>query len=225
MEDIEEKTERHVTTQTLIALIPGIGGALDSLLLARADKIQRDRFERWNNALRRRGGTISEETLDSDETAHRVMITLRAVSRERDSKKIECFAQLFRTAGMDDSFDGDIYQEFVQILEDLSPRELRVLIRLNKFKEAAARIDGDESVRSQTSWSDFHDSMTKMGIPLDQHAGVLQRLARTGLYKEIANMSLGGVGSSGTLTGTWKMFHQFVINADLERMEDGQVSP
>jgi hypothetical protein len=113
----------------------------------------------------------------------------------------------------------------VQILEELSPRELRVLIRLSKFEQMATAMAGNESKENKTSWSDFHESMTNMGIPLDQHAGVLQRLARSGLYQEVVNQSLGGGGSRGRLTGTWKMFHQFVIDVDLERMEDGQVSP
>jgi hypothetical protein len=71
--------------------------------------------------------------------------------------------------------------------------------------------------RTSTYWKAFHDKMLEMGIPQDEHAGLLGRLTRTGLYTELTGAFLNNAGGQGVLTGTWLKFRDYVIDRDLGR--------
>ena len=160
--------------------------------------------------------------LDDDETVHRIVVTVRAVSRESQNRKIEYFARLLTEAGLGNALSVDQYDEFADILEALSSRELVALLLLDEIERANRHLAGNSVQRTNQYWKEFRDKLMEAGVPQDELAGLWSRLPRTGLYMELTGTYLNYTGGQGVLTGTWDKFRLYVIDRDLNRREVDQ---
>jgi hypothetical protein len=211
--------------RALASQIPLLGGIATEALNAAVDRVTQRRIKQFESLLEDNGGFITEAMLDDDEMVHRIAVTLRAVARESQGEKIACFARLLINGGIDQPIETDQYDDLVKILESLSLQELRVLQILDKLEKAHDGVAGNSVQRTSTYWTEFHDKLIEAGIPQDEHAGLLGRLTRTGLYTELTGTYLDYAGGQGVLTGTWVRFRRFVVDRELDRRAAAQAPP
>ena len=203
---------------TLGIVDPIAGGALtafDAGLVAQINRRSQRRVEVFVEELQKQGLGVTEELLHSDAFLEALREVVEIVSRERREEKILIFARLFSNAAESGNLNDDRYQEFQQILQDTSLREIQVLLLLHRF-EATTDLpnqpgSNNELLRAMNFWPAFcSEAEQEIGLAPGEIEGVLTRLARTGLYKGFDGMSIGDPGGMGRLTIYFGLFVQWV---------------
>ncbi|MCY3018929.1 MAG: hypothetical protein NTW87_07870 [Planctomycetota bacterium] len=190
----------------LVSFVPG-GGNLDVALTAAWTDIQKQRAEAFFDALRRNCAIIPERLLNSEDFFHCCEITARSAAQTRQREKIRLFANPL-AAGVTEkppvSFQTE-YEELLQILDELSFREIRLLTTMAAFEARFPRQSQENDLgRCNRYWSDLkRQACAELGIQEELFSGILTRLNRTGLYETIVGAYYDYTGERGKLTGLY----------------------
>ncbi|MDF1513485.1 MAG: hypothetical protein P1S60_06715 [Anaerolineae bacterium] len=169
----------------LLGSIPGVGilsSPLDAAIVAAAKKAKSERLRTLIDGLMQNKEYLTEELIQQEEFIYAFMAVARASVLAKRREKIHLFAQLLINACKWNKLNSDDFDEYLQILEELSVREL-LLLRLyqkheERLKERVKTESGGDYRKSQ--WNALADEAeAELGIPRDQLSATLSRLART----------------------------------------------
>jgi hypothetical protein len=201
--------------QVAISPVPyGIGSAIDTALTSKIENMREERLRNFFSELADGSHDLTEELIQSEEFLHAYFSTLKAAVNTRRKEKIKLFARLLLTASKEKHLSDEKYEEFLNILDDLSVRELHLLLILKTFEDthftelgANGENENDLQVASRF-WEDFEAiAQKKRAVSSSELRAILNRLNRTGLYETFNGMYLGYTGGKGKLT---PIFSQFV---------------
>lgn len=200
----------------LAALSSPIGGfisAFDGAITAKIEDMRNKRIRLFFEELSRGSYELTEELIRQEEFLHAYFATFRAAVNTRRKEKIRLFARLLLGASKDDGLGDDKYEEFLSILDDISVRELYILLTLKNFERNNPyqvnqhnEIESDAE-RASRFWKQFENKLQeKYAITASDLRAILNRLNRTGLYENIVGFYVDYFGGMGKLTS---MFFEF----------------
>ena len=134
----EEKPGVRALVKYVKPLVPyGIGSAIDAALTAAIENIREKQlssfFDELAGRLRQR---LTPELIQNRGFLHAYYATLRASINTRREEKIRLFARLLVSPAQLTELSSETYEEFLQVLDDLSVRELQILLTLDEFERA-----------------------------------------------------------------------------------------
>lgn len=204
----------------LIQLIPSrFSTAIDAALLAKLETIRKERMRIFFDELARGDIVIDESLLESEDFLHCFFSTTKYALNSRRRQKIKIFARLLRESCIGDTFKNiDEYEDFLNILDDLSYREIQILIILDEFyeknKDQKQEHNGNDSSWVSTFWGEFQEKIhSQMGIDNSELGDHMNRLVRSGCYK-IFHEYWGADGVKGKLTPTYKKLRKYILCSD-----------
>ncbi len=214
----EDNPVVRALVQVPMSFVPyGIGSAIDAALTAAIENMREKRLRAFFDELARGAQRLTPELIQNEDFLHAYYATLRASINTRREEKIRLFARLLVSPAYLTDLSSETYEEFLQVLDDLSVRELQILLTLDEFERATpfqtstsptgTPITENEGQRADRFWTEFVSVIeTRCGIQPEQLEGFLTRLARTGLYGTFAGKYLDYGGGQGTLTPLFREF-------------------
>jgi len=220
---IEQLANRYQTNPVirgLIQLVPwGIGSAADVALVTILENIRNDRAREFFDELGKGTVQLTPEIIESEDFLHRYFSTVRAALNSRRREKIRYFARLLTSSITSSEISTiDEYEEYLSILDELSFRELGLLVVLSRYeKENFLQDDTDPIQRPNRFWDQFSSEVcSRFSISNGELNGILARLNRTGLYRTIVGMYPGYTGGRGELTPLYAKLEKMI------RPEEGE---
>ena len=213
---LAERYEKNAILRGLIQLVPfGLGSGIDVALSARFQKIKEERTRAFFDELAEGGILLQPGLLKSEDFLHCFFATVKAALDTRRREKIRLFARLLKASTLAGSFSGtDEYEEYLNTLDELSFREISILVTLGKFESLFPKSDTENDLkRTHRFWDQFTTELVeKLHIPKEEIDAVLTRLNRTGLYETFIGSYFDYTGGKGKLTPLY--FHlKKLINA------------
>ncbi len=206
----------EIVQSLLDGIFPGLGG----IIIGGFKRLQERKIKLFFEELRKGNIALTEEIIKSNSFINRVVTTLRAVNRERREEKIRYFARLLKNFPIEPENEdlNDEYEILLDTLEDLTFRELYILVKLHgyetKFREAQ---EDSELKKVNLYWEDFRKEVCKtLALSESEFSAYIARLNRTGLFKEFTGTYWGYEGKKGRLTD---LFYKLVENIEA-REED-----
>lgn len=173
--------------------------------------------------LKRDPAMLTEGILNSDAFIHKFLITYKAVMFTYTDEKIKLFARLLLNGGTD-ICKVDEYEELLRTLNDLSNREIHILLLFDSYytkylqQEVAEDYKPEKGVfiggkriasgnvpqnRQEAAFKLFHKQIYEdleniLEVRPEERKDILNRLSRTGLY-EVYDYAAGPNGD-GFLT-------------------------
>ncbi len=205
--------------KALFQLIPfGVGGAADSLIQHRAEEMRSERLRVFFDEIAEGEHCLSEEIINSNDFLHSYFATLNAVIRTKREEKIQLLAMLLKSSASSryQDSDTDEFDEFVSVLETLSLREFRSLVKLRELESAQARVQDENDLQHALRyWPEFQAFMIdEIGILNDELPSFLAKIERTGLYLRLTG---GFMDYEGDIGYTTNLFERL-----LYRIEEGR---
>jgi|ERR1051326_999571 hypothetical protein len=135
--------------------------------------------------------------------------TATHVMQESRDEKIKLFARLFGQfvkGGCTAPIDR--YEEYLQLLDEISEREFELLLLLHRYEVKNEQIISENRLQQAMNyWPNFTaEARDRFQIDEGTLEAMLVRLTRTGMYKEITGTFLGYGGGIGYLTALFVEF-------------------
>ena len=196
------KYSEKPSIRSLLQLLPGWGSA-DELLQQRANEIREERVRTFFDELASLEHELTEELINSENFLHCYFSTMKAVIGTRRREKIQILANLFKNSTIIRQIDPDTYDEELNILEEMSFREIQILYIIDKHHTwDNVMIEQDpESSDSKYKLSISEKEFTKRNEALKDIIsselnverrlvdGMLIRLTRTGLIERVTSFT------------------------------------
>ncbi len=212
--DLHEKYSDSPLFKMLIILItksiPIASNISDTLVEAINYKLTKMRLERvrlFFEELEKNEEHLTKDLINNNEFIHKFMITYSAAVRTYRYKKIQVFARLLANSEKNESYpDVDLYEEYVNIIDDLSYRELYALNILHYYEE------NNSDKKAEEYWDKFKaDLKEELLIKEKEIKPFLRRLERTGCYRiEQMESSWNRNKEYGYLTFLYKQISSFI---------------
>jgi len=203
------------TIRALLNLIPGWGMA-DTFLETRANEIKEERIRTFFDELAQGKHELSDELTQSEDFLHCFFITTRAALNTRRREKIRIFARLLNaTQAPENEGNIDEYDEYVNILDNMSYREIRVLTILDKYESQYPVVAGNEQKLDEIIpfWEQFEQELIRiLNLPPEEVDSVLIRLVRTGCYEIFTGRFFDYTGGKGRLTPLYKRLKRLIAD-------------
>jgi hypothetical protein len=210
----------------LVQLIPmGIGSAADVALVTILENIREDRAREFFDELEKGAVQLTPEIIKKEDFLHAYFSTARAALNSRRREKIRYFARLLTSSISSSKISTiDEYEECLSILDELSFRELGILVVLSRYEKEYSHEAGESgSDRSVRFWDQFSSEVcSRFSIPPGELSSIITRLNGTGLYvtftgySSVAEKSLSYTGRIGELTPLYRKFEKLI------RPEEGE---
>jgi hypothetical protein len=193
-------------------LIPG-GSAIDVGVSYYTKRIEDDRRRTFFDELGNGTIDLNPELIQSDDFLHCVITTHNAAIRYRSEEKIKNCARLLKSALDENTFvDTDEYEEYLQILDELTYREFLMLVKLDDYEKNYPHKQGEDDIqRSERYWEPYkNDLIEELNIPEQEIDSLMIRLTRTGCYETFTGKSFGETGGKGKITVVFKRLKNLV---------------
>jgi hypothetical protein len=152
---------------------------------------------------------ISEDDAKRKEFFDAYTSTAQHVLSESRDAKIRLFARLFGEFIRGGCITPiDRYEEHLQLLDEVSEREFKLLLLLARHegKHPMQRSD-NRLTRTNYFWAEFaSDAQRELGLEEDNLESMLARLTRTGMYQEITGAYFDYTGGRGYMTSSFEEF-------------------
>lgn len=217
MESLVLRYEKSAVLRGLVQLIPlNIGSAVDTAVLTRLQTVRAERAREFFDELAKSEGGLNPELLESNEFLHCFFATADAALRTSRIEKIHAFARLLGATTQRAQFSSiDEFEEFLSILDDLSNRELAVLILLDQYEINHPKLDNENDLqRTNRFWGDFSSEISSdLGILPEEVDSVLSRLNRSGCYETFTGSYLSYTGGRGKITPFFRRLKSVALGA------------
>jgi len=216
-ENLLARYEGNRVIRGLVQLIPfGVGGAVDVVVTKTLDNIREERSRAFFDELARTSKPLEPAMLESEDFLHCYFSTAKYALNSRRREKIEMFARLLKASlGETGPRDVDEYEEFLQILDDLTYRELRALAIMDSFSDRPRTADQNDLQWTNTFWGEFEEKVVhELGVPKDEVSDFMNRISRTACYEMFTGGYMDYTGGKGKLTPTYRRLKRF-ISADV----------
>lgn len=216
LENLVARYERSAVLRGLVQLIPlSIGSAIDTALLTKVQTLRADRTAIFFDELASGKENLNPDLLENNEFLHCFFATTEAALRTHRTEKIQYLARLLASSTVSGKFsDVDEYEQYLNILDDLSSREFSVLILLDQYEsDHPAQENENRLQRATRFWSKFSaDLVSEFSIPPQEVDAMLTRLNRTGCYETFVGSFMGYTGGKGMTTPTFHRLKNFVLS-------------
>ena len=214
LEEIGKRYEQQPIIRGLVQLIPwGIGSAVDVAIMTVLNNVREDRAHAFFDELAKGRIALTQEQINNEDFLHAYFATVRAALNTRRREKIRLFGQLFTHHCQGAGFTNtDTYEETLAVLDDLTLRELQVLLLLRDFESKNSILPGQNALQRATQfWASFLQRVeVEIGIPKAETPGYLERLNRTGLYQTYVGGAWDYTGDKGYTTPNFEGFLEFL---------------
>ncbi|HCB13179.1 MAG TPA: hypothetical protein DEP36_06370, partial [Gammaproteobacteria bacterium] len=170
----------------LAGVIPPIS-VIDEVLVKRWENIQKDRFRILLSELEKGQRFLTKELIEQEDFLYAYHAVTKAAIKTRRKEKIKLLANLLLNASKKFPQSNEAFEEYLSILEDLSFRELQILLLLKQFEEGfhlqIKELESAEARKlSKESWNLFQNAVfDKCDVKGEQLIPILIRISRTGL--------------------------------------------
>ncbi|MFA7677810.1 MAG: hypothetical protein WCY34_06585, partial [Candidatus Omnitrophota bacterium] len=172
LEVFNKRYSRNPVLRGLIQLIPySIGSGIDAALIATVISIREDRAKTFFDELDAGKIKLNESLIKSEDFLHKFFVTTKAAFNARRREKIKLFAYLLLSSEESGNFSSiDEYEEYLEVLDEITLRELYILVILDKYVQKYPRASGDNPLQSVVRfWEEFSKEVTdRLQISLDE---------------------------------------------------------
>ncbi|GAA0106651.1 hypothetical protein UT300013_32750 [Paraclostridium sordellii] len=198
--------------ETIKILNPALSIA-DGVLLSSINNVQQKRMKVFFDELESGNINLSEEIIKSDDFLHKYMITRNVVTKTNRKEKIKIFAMLFKSSiNNEGDFTVELYEEYLNILDELYYREFYILSKLYKFENKYPLEPNEDGLKRCTKfWNEFLNEINhELDIDKDEIDAILTRMTRTGCYKEFTGAYWDYTGGQGKLTPIFNKIQELI---------------
>jgi hypothetical protein len=226
MEDIKNKLVQiskgyadQTVIRSLINGIPYVGGSLDLLLSSSGQNFVIRRIEKLISELNEQIGQLNESKINHDflETEEGFDLMIKAfnsASRTRQNEKLKLYAKIIKGA----LTEGKEYQEeepelYLQIIEELSVKELRVAKCLYELKEVKTENSENENINLNSDNINNDALWLSHKYPefdKEELVSIFVRLERTGLIKELVGNYFDYDGGQYLINPLFRKFNDYI---------------
>ena len=184
-----EKYSENVVLRGAITLIPFIGSPLDIFLTTKAQKIVNDRIMNLFNELIEEmstleDGMVDKDYIDSEEFIEVFTKTIETAAKTRSKEKIKLYAKLLKGATKFQDRKKYSPEEYLQVLSELTMKELEVAKAIYKQQRKEKRKDENELQWAlRCGWEKLEKDCPL--IPKEDFQFILLRLEKSGLIREL----------------------------------------
>ena len=217
LEDLLKRYEGNRVIRGLIQLVPsGLGSAIDVVLMQTYEKMKKERISKFFDELSKGNVVVDEALLKSHEFLHRYLLTVRLALNTRREEKIRMFARYLKNSVHEPRpSDVDEYEDFLQILDELSYREMRALGLLEEFNVRPKESGSNDLAWTESFWDEFEEKMvSQLAVPRAEISSFMNRIARTGCYEVYTGTYWDYTGGKGKLTPMYERLVGFVRERD-----------
>lgn len=214
-EKLLARYEGNRVVRGLVQLIPfGIGGALDIVVVKTLSNIREERSRIFFDELASTSTPLDPAMLESEDFLHCYFSTVRYALNSRRREKIQMFARLLKASlGEKGSRYVDEYEELLEILDDLTFRELQALAIIDSFSNRPRTPDQNDLQWTNTFWKEFEDRIVSdLGVPRDGVADFMNRISRTACYEMFTGGYKGYTGGKGKVTLTYQRLKRIICS-------------
>ncbi|SJZ49445.1 hypothetical protein SAMN02745119_00754 [Trichlorobacter thiogenes] len=204
VDTLVKRYEHNALLRALVQLIPlSIGSAVDTAVITKVQSIRAERMRVFFDELANGNQELSPELIDNNDFLHCFFATSEVALKTHRAEKIRYFARLLLGATVEGRFSSvDEYEEYLYILDELSYRELSVLLLLDEYETRFPILEGESDCQTFIRfWPEFSEELsTRYSIPDDEKNTFLDRLGRSGCFATFVGVYLGGVYGQGKTT-------------------------
>lgn len=225
--------KRYENNRLLRALVPivsiplangvilPVGIAADQVVTKVVELLYLKRAETLFDEIAKHHIPLTNGEVLSEEVLHPSIMSLRFALSTGRPEKIVQFASLLATYLKGESFQNiDDFEDALKIVDDLSMRELQMLLILHSFeKEHPPEGEQNALQAARSFWSEFLEAVeSEIGFRIEEIPAALERLNRTGLYQTFIGSYIGYDGNVGHLTPFFETFLAALGHSD--RLDD-----
>ena len=184
-----EKYSENALLRIAISEIPIIGSPLDIFLTTKAQKIINDRIMSLFSELKEgmstlEGRIVDKDYIDSEEFIELFIKTIEASTKTRNKEKIKLYAKLLKGAIKFQDRKKYSPEEYLQVLSELTIKELEVAKAIYRQQRQKRRKDENELQWAlRCGWEKLEKDCPL--IPKEDFQFILLRLEKSGLIREL----------------------------------------
>ena len=185
LKNIKDNPVVIATIFSVIKSVPIIGDLIDSSIEYTLTEFQQKKRDQLLEIILSSDIHITSEAVNDVEFIVNFAKTLGVVNKLATNDKVKYFANLLKnTYFMNNSINADTYDEYLNILEDISFREIQYLCYLYNYSK-------DKNIKR---WGSFKESFSK-NFSIDKKLiyPIYYRLKRTGFVDEVLGFSPGTI--------------------------------
>lgn len=187
-----EKYSENALLRVTISGIPIIGSPLDIFLTTKAQKMINDRTMSLYNKLTEEMNTLEDKNVDKDYINSEEFIDLfikaiEAAAKTRSNEKIKLYAKLLKGAVKFQDREKYSPEEYLQVLAELTMRELEVARATYKQQKREKRKGEDELQWAlKCGWEELEKECPS--IPEEDFRFIFLRLRKSGLIQDLEHI-------------------------------------
>lgn len=225
-EHYEENPLTALLLTTFSLVVPQIAIGKEAIDRA-VTKIQKERFETLLDELAKGEKLLTPEIIESEEFIHSFVVVYRAAINTYQRNKIRRFARIQLKAIEEDELASNKFEEFVNILENLTEREVALLSLLSNLeKQYCTENENDLKSEDKTIRQHYGTWITEVTIfvwdeflksahqtyDIDETTliSMLYRLRGMGLYAGEALVEKERVYEVGTTSNLFELFAEWI---------------
>ena len=175
-----------IAQRALINLIPWAGSSMDNIFTSKWSNYQQNRLEIFQNCVKEQFQQIDEEKVDfafieSEEFFDLIISLIEKSVKTRHKEKIELFSKLLRCQVDMDFISNYQPEDFTQIINDFTPREILILNAIEKLNK------------------DFQIEKEKSNVPVEIYINVVKLKNYVHFSDDEINFSLSKLSKLGLL--------------------------
>ena len=205
--------ESNRVIRGLIQLVPyGLGSAIDVVIMQTYANMRKERMSKFFDELSKDNIVVDETLLKSHDFLHCYLLTIQLALNTRREEKIRMFARYLKNSLHEPRPSSiDEYEDYLQILDDLSYREMQALSLLDEFSDRPRESDNNDLTWTESFWNEFEEKMVaQLSIPRTELASFMNRIARTGCYEMYTGSYWDYTGGKGKLTPIYVRLVEYV---------------
>lgn len=216
---IKNKTVRSLM-QLLGHLTFGATSAIDSWLVIKWQEICSERSKVFFNELDNGNIQLTEELIQNEDFLHAFFITVKVALNTRRHEKIRLFGKILKSYSIQQNdISIDAYEEYLEVLDELSIREFRALALFEEYYNAAKTDTSEEqdSLIVKEFWEQYLEQLiSEFEVSKDEIVAILTRTQRTGCYRFFLSIWGGNPDGRGCTTEIFRKIQYFINQNNIE---------
>lgn len=154
--------------------------------------------------------SIDQEFLTSETFIDLVLNAVDTAARTRDREKIRLVAQILRGAIVEGERGDYSPEEYLHLISDLTPQELKVAFVFHNTKELGQETQKDDD-SDYDSWRRHLDHLgERLDMEQDDLLFILKRLSSAGVLLEVGHNFPGTIPNSYLVAAAFEKLIEFV---------------
>jgi len=208
--------ENNTALRAVVNVIPYIGSSLDVLFASKGKEIIQKRINTFLSELHLEMEKVKEEKVDkayleSEEFFDLLISALEKVSKTRSKRKISLYAKILKNAVLVDKVkDHDEPEKYLSVVAELSEDEI-LLAKIIYDQQKERPHSGENELRwaKNKGWNELPKLAKDFSSP-DDLCFLLNRIAKSGLLREITGTFLDYQGGVYVITETFRKIMDFL---------------